>query len=123
MRGFNRQVYRETHESGSTARYTSAEFNDLLGSRDRLIVHYTAGRVSGTSPTLTIELEGSNNGQDWQSLVPLVSAEPLVAGNVNTGRGNSDKDLPAFVRLAITMGGTSPVAEVEIVACGRDSTS
>ncbi len=121
MRRFNKDVYKETHDTGATARYTSAEFNDLLGSQDVLVVQYSAVKVAGTTPTLTIGLQGSNNGVDWKDIMTLVSAASLTAGTVNTGIASTDKDLPSFVRLAISMGGTTPSAEIQVIACGRDA--
>ncbi len=123
MRRFNREVYNETHDIGATSRYTSAEFNDVLGSSDKLVVQYRAVKIAGTSPTLTIKLEGSNNGVDWVLIETLVNAASLTAAQVNSALATSTATLPAFVRFAITMGGTTPSAEVQIIACGRDNAS
>ena len=121
MRRFNKDVYKETHDSGATARYTSAEFNDLLGSQDVLVVQYSAVKIAGTTPTLTIDLQGSNNGADWQLIENLINAVSLTPGSVNAGIDASGQNLPAFVRLAIYMGGTNPSAELQIIASGRST--
>ncbi len=122
MRRFNREVYKETHDLGATVRYTSAEFNDLLGSQDRLVVQYSAIKIGGTDPTLTIEAEGSNNGVDWVNLETLINAAELTAATVNTGIQATSGSVvyPAFVRLTISMGGTTPSAEIQVTVCGRD---
>jgi len=121
MRRFNKDVYKETHDTGATARYTSAEFNDLLGSQDVLVVQYSAVKIAGTTPTLTIDLQGSNNGADWQLIENLINAVSLTPGSVNAGIDASGQNLPAFVRLAIYMGETNPSAELQIIASGRST--
>lgn len=124
MRRFNREVYKETHDIGATARYTSAEFNDLLGSQDRLVVQYSGIKISGTSPTLTVVLEGSNNGVDWVAQDTLFNAAALTAGQVNTAVSLGfplGSYVQAFARLKVTMAGTNPSAQVQLFACGRST--
>ncbi len=123
MLQFHREVYKETHDNGGSApRYTSAEFNDLLGSQDVLVVQYSAVKVAGTTPTLTIDLQGSNNGVDWQLVENLINGASLTAGTINSELEASGQNLPAFVRLAIYLGGTNPSAEIQIIASGRSTT-
>jgi hypothetical protein len=119
MRKFNREVYFETTESSS--RYTSAEFNELLGSADQLIIQFRAQRVTGTTPKITVKLEGSNNGTDWVELQTPINDVSLNVGGVSTGFGSTSVNLPAFVRLNTVLGGTAPVGDITLIVCGRDS--
>ncbi len=123
MRRFFREVFKGAHDTGATPRYTSSEVNELLGSAEKLVVQYRAIKIDGTTPTLSLELQGSDNGVDWTNLEYLFSAEALTAGVVNTRIATSTADIPAFARLALTMAGTYPSAEIQLFVCGRDRVS
>ena len=119
MRMFNSHLFSETME-GTTARYSSAEHNGLLGMAEKLVVQYRATKVSGTSPTLTVATEVSNDGIDWLPKTTIVSAQALTAGQVNSGILDTGSAIhAAFVRLKVTLGGTTPAANVDLIVCGR----
>jgi hypothetical protein len=69
-----------------------------------------------------VKLEGSNNGVDWVSQETLFNQVALTAGSINTATASSTAKLAAFVRFAVTMTGTNPVALVQLTACGHDRT-
>jgi hypothetical protein len=121
MRTYNTTVFHDIWE-GANERYSSAEFNDQLGSSDELVIQWRATKVGGTSPTLTITLYGSNNGVDWISREVLVNATALTAGQLNTAAATSSTRIMAFSRIAVSMAGSGgPTADIEVIVCGRDS--
>ncbi|MBI5513298.1 MAG: hypothetical protein HY909_05985 [Deltaproteobacteria bacterium] len=107
---------------GANERYSSAEFNDLLGSADLLVIQWRATKVGGTVPALTITLWGSNNGVDWISRETLVNAVGLTIGVLNTAAASSTTRLMAYNRIGVSMSGPGgPTADIEVIVCGRDN--
>jgi len=105
---------------GTGARISSAELNNVLGTAEKLIVQIRVTKVTGTSPTLLVFLEHSNDGKDWQSPVTLVEFTALNAGSINTIMADSGSTVfGALVRFVVALDGTNPSGFVEIFACGR----
>jgi len=121
MRLFYRPVFNEFVD-GTSSRFSSNDLNELLGSAEKLVVQIRAYKISGTSPTLTINVYRSNNGQDATSSV-LLNAAALTTGNVYFNMLVSDALYTATpgdqVTFEVKLGGTTPSAQVELVVCGR----
>jgi hypothetical protein len=98
----------------------------LLGAVDVLHVSGYAVQVTGTSPTLTIAVEVSNDRIFWwpQNLVaPVINGVTLSVGSETLFQGvdpNPAATRFAYARLNIALGGTNARASVRIWATGRD---
>jgi hypothetical protein len=116
MEPFNAQVFDEIIEGTSMIWLTSAEHNDALGRHAELAVQAVITNVSGSSPTLRVFLDSSNDNQNWFTpVVPTVNtsiSEGLVAGGSHTVMGS-------FQRLRIVLGGTSPRCRLKLGVTGR----
>lgn len=67
-----------------------------------LLVHCTA--ATGTSPTLNVSLEESNDGATWTAVAASAAAQLTAAGN-SVSNARPTKGL---VRVTATVGGTTP---------------
>ncbi|MBI5513952.1 MAG: hypothetical protein HY909_09300 [Deltaproteobacteria bacterium] len=121
MRKYNFPAFHDLWE-GPNERYSTAEFNDRLGTADQLVFQWRATKVGGTVPTLTITLYGSNNGADWILRETLVNGTALNLGVLNTGAAQSSTRLMAFNRIGVSMAGPGgPSGDIEVLVCGRDT--
>lgn len=105
--------------------YSLTDISELLGSTDVLHVSAVALAVTGTNPTLTVQIENSFDGTRWQnqSSTAELNAQSLGAGDNAPFffvTSSSPLGRAARVRLRIALGGTSPTALLRIRAAGRD---
>jgi hypothetical protein len=105
--------------------WTDAKFNDVLGRFDQTSIIAVVDNVSGTNPTLTVQIEHSGDGRNWvaKNGTAEISAKTITASTTTTLAGNDAGTTPsaAFVRLTVYLGGTaSPQAHVKIYVCNRD---
>lgn len=109
---------------GTTSVYTSEDWNDKLGLANKLAIQAVSDQVSGTSPTLTVQIQHSCDQRNWldKSGTAEINAESLspTASNVDFGNDSGSTPNLGYVRLKISLGGTTPVAHVKIHVCGRD---
>lgn len=80
----------------------------------RLILTADVQQLSGTSPTVDVSLEHSPDGRVWYA---LGTALPQF-----TAPGNATQvfnDFHGYLRAVVTLGGTSPVASLVVVADTR----
>lgn len=106
----------------TTARYTSGDLTRLLGRADALAIHAVTTLVAGTAPTLRIQVEHSADGRVFVqrvSGVPEIPATAISNDAAFTGTTWLGVSLLAYVRLAITLGGTSPLARVRVFVTGH----
>ncbi|APR86496.1 Hypothetical protein A7982_11848 [Minicystis rosea] len=108
----------------TTAVYTSQDHNQKLGSTDQLAIQVIADQISGTSPTLTLQIEHSADGRNWASkaVTPEINVQALSSASTNVFYASDAGATPtlSFVRFKITLGGTSPVAHLKVNVTGRD---
>jgi len=125
MRKFNALVFDE-YISGTSAYYTSNALNDRLGTYDKLTLFAVVDNVSGTNPTLTAHIEESADQRNWVPKNGVNSPEIAVSSiNANAtttlfGGDASSTGSLGFVRIAITLGGTTPNAHVKLYVTARD---
>lgn len=109
---------------GTTAVYTSPEFNDELGRCERLAIQAITDQVTGTSPTLLVQQEHSSDQRNFSNKngaaeIPATSIS-ATATTVLTGYELGTNPSHGYIRLRIQLGGTSPQAHVKIWVTGRD---
>lgn len=66
-----------------------------------VMVHVTA--VSGTSPTLNVTLEQSNDGSSWTAVPGSAAPQMIAVGSVMSNAAVTGQ----FVRVVATVGGTA----------------
>ncbi len=67
-----------------------------------VMVHVTA--AAGTSPTLVVSVEQSNDGATWAAVAGSAAPAMTAAGNVVTNAAVPQR----FVRIVATIGGSAP---------------
>jgi hypothetical protein len=99
---------------------SSDEFNDALGAGDTLAIQAYVTVVSGTTPTLTVQVEHSADGQNW-SLGPTALSTGIVSNTAYAGSVLSSASyVPlGYVRLRVTLGGTTPACRARITVTTR----
>ncbi|MBZ0119264.1 MAG: hypothetical protein K8H88_19900 [Sandaracinaceae bacterium] len=108
--------------SGTTAVYTPAELNGSLAQADKFFVSVRAAQSSGTSPTVTVTLEHSNDNVNFTSKATLINASALSTTAITNAFGSdlgTSNVGGAFMRLAIQLGGTTPASNLQVTLCGR----
>lgn len=111
--------------------YSPDEYSEELGEHDQIGVHAAVSNVSGTLPTLTVNVEHSADGQNWltaRGYAPWGSAQGLpeisTAIGPNATYSGSDTGLDpvllGFVRLKVTLGGTGPKCRLKLAVTCRD---
>jgi len=111
---------------GNSAVYTRARLNSQLGGCDKCALTAVADQVSGTTPTITVQIEESADERNWSSKngTPEINAQSLSASQTNmfTGADAGTSPAKAFVRLrvALASAGAPPQAHLRIYACLRD---
>jgi len=120
MIAFSEEIFR-TYVSGTQSVYTDMRFAALLGSVERLSVWAFNLVVSGTTPSLTIQIEQSPDGIRWQNQgsVPECNNISIVSLTYISFDSANDVPMANYVRLRITLGGTSPATLLRLQAAGR----
>jgi hypothetical protein len=105
--------------TSTAAAYTSADFVYLLGAYSRMRIQALASNVSGTAPTLTVQLEHSADERNFVSVntTPEINASALAVGavtNVVSVGTLGTRAQHHAARLRVQLGGTSPQADLKI---------
>jgi hypothetical protein len=120
MRVYNLQVFDDTISGTSTTWYSNGDFNRSLGAADELALAAHVASVSGTSPTLTVQVEHCADGVSWRSTPSAeISAGALTNDVVLVGMRTTATVLLPFVRMKITLGGTTPACRLKLYVTGR----
>lgn len=111
--------------AGTTPVYTSEEWNDALGLANKLAIQAVSDQVSGTGTiSLTVAIEHSCDQRNWaaKSATAEINAQTITAATTTTWFGSDSGVTPSlgYVRLKVTLAGTTPAAHVKIHVCGRD---
>lgn len=110
---------------GTGNTYTSPEFNDLLGQYERGAFQVLADQAT-SGATLTVQQEHSSDQRNWSNrngsaevnAVALSTTATINTPGYETGTGTGH----GFVRLRISLAGTTPQAHIKIWYTGRDLT-
>lgn len=109
--------------TAASASGNSAQFTNPQGRGVRVVVDITA--ITGTSPTLTVTIEGYDraSGQYYSLLASAALSatgvtELLVYPGVGvTANVSASATVPQLWRVAYTIGGTTPAVTATIGAC------
>lgn len=108
--------------TGTTPVASGQEHNEPMGRADQNNFYVRATGVSGTSPTLTLEYQGSNDNRFFKTQVTLLASVALSANAVYENIvSTGTTSLCAYGRLVVSLGGTDPAATIRISSCSRAS--
>jgi hypothetical protein len=121
VREFTVEAFDEIISGTTSAWYTPAQFNDQLGSVDGLTLHAVTTDVTGSFPTLTCGVETSANGMDWIAYgsTPAINGVSIASGDVKEGVHGFMSFFLRFVRVKITLQGSSPKCRLRLHITGR----
>ena len=110
----------ETITGAGPAWYSSDDFNDTLGAGDILAIQVSVLNVTGTSPTMTVQVEHTADGQNWTVGATALSTSIVSSTGYAGAVVPSSSYVPlGYVRLRITLGGTSPSCRARITVTSR----
>jgi len=103
--------------------FTDPSHNALLGSVEKLSIFAITDTVSGTSPTMTVQIEESGDQVHWinKTGTAEINGAALSTTVLTTAVGRDTGATPSsgFLRLRVVLGGTSPKAHVRLWVTGR----
>src|SRR6185503_12598294 len=100
------KVFDDVINGTSTTWYSPVSLNDRLGRGDYFGVQASVTGLTGTSPTMTVQLQHSGDNQNWVSTAaPEISTS--IANDTSYAGSRSGIVFMNFVRVAIALGGTN----------------
>lgn len=108
----------------TTTVYTTQALNETLGAFDKLTIQAVADQIAGTSPTVTVRIEHSGDQRNWvvkNGTAEINAFGITVATPTTIGGDTSLVGSMGFVRLSLTLGGTSPTAHIKLWVTARDT--
>lgn len=101
--------------------YSPAQLNERLGAAEKFAVQASVTGLSGTSPTLTVQLEHSGDNQFWIALGSPAQINGVSIANDTSYSGTQDiTPVLNFVRVRISLGGTNPQCRLKVYVTGHD---
>jgi hypothetical protein len=103
---FHEKVFDESIAYGATTQYTTPDFDELLGSADRLSFMVVVNPVSIGPSMLQLQVEHSGDGQHWQNknVTPEIDLPgPGAVPRLNFGDEPGATPSLAFVRLRVAI--------------------
>lgn len=101
----------------ATALYTGAQWNEALGTYDKIAIQAIADQVAST-PTLTVVIEHSNDQRNWATRSTPIAVTLTSGTNNLVGTDNGSTPGLAYARLKISLSGNS--AHLKVIVCLRD---
>lgn len=101
-----------TGDAVSTAGTIKPITGDQEGYTYAMSVYQNVGTVSGTNPTLDLDIQGSADGTNWFELTALAGTAASDWTQVTASTNKQERrymgPLPNYVRAVATIGGTTP---------------
>jgi hypothetical protein len=119
MKAISGLVFDEIISGAGTTWYTAAALYDGLGQTDFLGMQACFRGVTGTSPTATIQVEHSADGQNWLNAQASPEISTAIANDTSFNGLCVFAMLFSYVRLRISLGGTSPQCFLKVYVTGR----
>lgn len=122
MREFTVNVFDE-NIAGTTPRFTSSQYDDVLGSADTFELHAVTQGVSGTTTILTVDTQHSCNGLDWLNLDAGAINAVTAVNDGSFWFAHSGLLSPplSLVRFRITLSGAAPACRLKLMVCCRSA--
>jgi hypothetical protein len=120
MRTVTALVFDETIVGTGTTWYTSEEFQPLLMQGDGFAVQACTKKVSGDSPTLTVQAEHSEDQEHWiETAAPQITGAISSNGSLGGIEHGIFQTLMSFLRFRIQLGGTDPRCTLKLYVTMR----
>lgn len=123
MLTFHELVFDDIITGTGTTWYTaSGDLAQRIGKADALVFQACTSFVSGTSPSLTVTVQHSPEGEDgtWKNAdTSTYSGTVTNGGAVSGSSGLFFPNLLGFIRLGFFLTGTSPQCRVKLFVTGR----
>lgn len=94
----------------------TSDFVNLDGPTSGMVIQIDVTAVAGTSPTLTIDLQDTVDGAGYNKVVTLTPSNITATGRVVYRLDCRANPITNRVRLAWTIGGTSPSFTFDVKA-------
>jgi hypothetical protein len=118
----------KTHDllvsEANSIQYSSPELDGALAAAEKFFVSVRVTGVAGTSPTVVVKLEHSNDTVNWQPRSTLVSQNTSLAPAINSFSGSEIGDTTVggrYTRVTVSCSGTGLSSYVEVWLCGRSA--
>jgi len=106
--------------TGTATHYSSPMLNSQLAQADKFFVTARVQQVSGTSPQLSVVLQHSSDGENWTDKATPINQASISSDNTYSGSDLGTSAVAGcFMRVAITLSGSSPSAAVDVRVTGR----
>lgn len=116
------KVFSRVLNDATNTHYSDPECNAKIGAGEKFFVEVRASNVSGTSPTLLVTLESSNDNVNWATRSTLINLASIVGGPVLTASELGTAAVGGrFQRLSFKLGGTTPSAYLEAWLTARNA--
>jgi hypothetical protein len=122
MRLYNLSVFDDIIAGTASTWYSQGDYDKALASADWLVIGASITAVSGTTPTLTVQLEQCCDGLNWIAVgSPVLNATSLSANGLYFGEAGAGGALifMSYLRAKITLGGTTPQCRLKLYVTGR----
>jgi hypothetical protein len=121
MRKFNALVFDEFIPN-NTQIFTNPALNENLGAFDKLSL-FAIGDNFSSGATLTVQIQHSADQRNWTNKngTAEINGTSIAANTVLAGFDTSSSGSFGFVRLAITLGGTTPSTHLKLYVTARDT--
>lgn len=111
--------------TGASAPQTSpANMNGTIAQAERFFLQARVTQVAGTSPSITVTLEHSNDDVNFTTKSTLINGTALTANQQNNifaqDLGTAQVG-GCSMRVSVSLGGTTPSAYVQLYLCGRSN--
>lgn len=117
MLAYNEIVFDENISGNGTSWYTSCAFDSLIATADVMRLVGLVTQVAGSSPTLSISVDESADGQNWVLGSALITKTPVVNNDVVTAQYVTES--LGLVRIRLAMTGTTPSCRIRLGITGR----
>lgn len=104
--------------------YTDFSHAEAMGLADVVMVLVMSHQATGTSPTLSVDVETSPDGINWASWLggTVINAQALSTSALTFLASNPVyfQNGARFMRLKLTLAGTGPSSRLNVYWIGRD---
>ena len=116
------KVYSDVMNDGTNTYYSDPECNAKLGMAEKFFIEARTSNVTGTTPTLAIALESSNDNVNWVPRSTVIVATAIASGTTLTGSELGTAAVGGrFQRFTLKLAGTTPNAYVELWVTARNA--
>lgn len=90
---------------------------DIQGYREVLKIMLNVGTVTGTTPTLNVKIQDSEDNSTYADVTGLAFAQVTAAGNWSIGVNT--RAVRSHIRVVMTIAGSTPSFPCTILAVGQ----